>query len=51
MKHHGDWLVEQIEDSGGAMLWTSPSGRQYRVDPERRVPVFIPSGADAPAPF
>ena len=51
VKHHGDWLVEQIEGSGGAMLWTSPSGRQYRVDPERRVPVFIPSGADAPAPF
>ena len=51
VKHHGDWTVEQIEGSGGAILWTSPSGRQYRVEPERRVPVFIPTGADAPAPF
>ena len=49
VKHHGDWRVEQIDGSGGAMLWTSPTGRQYRVDPERRVPAFIPTGADAPA--
>ena len=54
IKHHGGWTVEQIPDSGGALLWTSPSGRRYRVEPERRVPVFRPSPhpADAgDAPF
>ena len=50
VKHHGDWCVEQIQGSGGAMMWTSPSGRQYRVEPERRTPVFIPA-ADGPPPF
>ena len=50
MKHHGGWRVEQIEGSGGAILWTSPTGRHYRVEPERRTPAFITTG-DAPAPF
>lgn len=50
VKHHGGWRVRQIPDSGGALEWTSPSGRRYRVDPERRVPVFAPSGPDR-APF
>jgi hypothetical protein len=49
VKHHGRWGVEQIAGSGGAIMWTSPTGRQYRVEPERRVPVFVP--ADGPAPF
>ncbi|MDY0910691.1 HNH endonuclease signature motif containing protein [Microbacterium sp. CFBP9034] len=49
VKHHGGWRVQQIEGSGGAMEWTSPSGRRYRVEPERRVPAFHPSGRhDAP---
>ncbi|MGC5222103.1 DUF222 domain-containing protein [Micromonospora sp. DT81.3] len=43
VKHHGRWRVEQIEGSGGAILWTSPTGRSYRVEPERSVPVFVPS--------
>ncbi|WP_249353708.1 HNH endonuclease signature motif containing protein [Microbacterium sp. 2FI] len=47
VKHHGGWGVRQVD--GGALEWTSPSGRRYRVDPERRVPVFRTSSE--PAPF
>jgi len=50
VKHHGRWRVEQIEGSGGAILWTSPTGRRYRVEPERSVPVFVPSSGEPP-PF
>ncbi|WP_235566826.1 HNH endonuclease signature motif containing protein, partial [Microbacterium sp. Root61] len=32
IKHHGRWRVHQIADSGGALEWTSPTGRHYRVD-------------------
>ncbi|MFG6501977.1 DUF222 domain-containing protein [Microbacterium sp. P05] len=48
IKHHGGWQVAQVEGSGGAIEWTSPSGRRYVVEPERRLPVFIeePSAAD-----
>jgi hypothetical protein len=42
--------VRQIEGSGGALEWISPSGRRYVVLPERQVPVFRPSDA-ADAPF
>lgn len=49
VKHHGGWRVRQVPDSGGALEWTSPAGRQYVVQPERPVPVFRPSHAgDAP---
>ncbi|WES64655.1 DUF222 domain-containing protein [Microbacter sp. GSS18] len=49
IKHHGGWRIRQVPGSGGAIEWTSPSGRQYVVKPERRVPVFRPSDAsDAP---
>jgi len=50
LKHHGRWCVEQIAGSGGAVMWTSPAGRRYRVEPERRVVAFtaIP---EEPAPF
>ena len=51
VKHHGRWCVEQIEGSGGAVMWTSPAGRQYRVEPERRTPVFVPSHAGDAPPF
>ena len=52
LKHHGGWQVEQLPDTGGALHWTSPSGRRYLVEPERPVPVFRPRPADtAPAPF
>ncbi len=51
VKHHGGWCVEQIPDSGGAVRWISPTGRQYRVEPERRVPVFRPSIVEGPPPF
>jgi hypothetical protein len=40
VKHHGGWLVRQIEGSGGVIEWISPTGRRYVVQPERRVPVF-----------
>lgn len=40
VKHHGDWLVRQVEGGGGAIEWISPTGRRYVVQPERRVPVF-----------
>ncbi|SIT82907.1 HNH endonuclease signature motif containing protein [Microbacterium sp. RU33B] len=40
VKHHGGWTVRQIDDSGGAIEWTSPTGRRYLVRPERPVPVF-----------
>lgn len=43
VKHHGGWQVRQLPGSGGALEWTSPAGRQYVVQPERRVPVFRPS--------
>lgn len=40
VKHHGGWRVTQIDGSGGALQWESPTGRRYIVQPERRVPVF-----------
>lgn len=43
IKHHGDWSVKQIPDSGGVIEWISPTGRRYLVEPERRVPVFTPA--------
>lgn len=49
VKHHGGWIVRQIEGSGGALEWISPAGRHYVVQPERRVPVFrSQSHSDAP---
>ncbi len=38
VKHHGGWVVHQLDD--GALEWTSPTGRRYLVQPERRVPTF-----------
>ena len=35
-----DWQVRQIKGSGGAVAWTSPTGRRYIVQPERKVPTF-----------
>ena len=51
VKHHGGWTVRQIPGSGGAIEWISPSGRHYRVDPERRVPVFRSTPDHSGAPF
>ncbi|MFS0732719.1 DUF222 domain-containing protein [Microbacterium sp. 1P10UB] len=51
LKHHSRWCVEQIEGSGGALVWTSPAGRRYRVDPERRVPAFRVVDDGSPPPF
>ncbi|MET0297263.1 MAG: DUF222 domain-containing protein [Microbacterium sp.] len=51
VKHHGDWTVRQLPDTGGAIEWTSPTGRRYTVRPERRVPVFTPAHDDAEPPF
>jgi Domain of unknown function (DUF222) len=50
VKHHGLWCVHQIEGSGGSVMWTSPTGRTYRVEPERRIPTFRIGNADPP-PF
>ncbi len=50
VKHHGGSQVRQIDDSGGALEWTSPAGRRYRVEPERRVPVFRAQSEGSP-PF
>ncbi|MGL4256343.1 MAG: HNH endonuclease, partial [Microbacterium sp.] len=51
VKHHGGWTVHHIPHTGGALLWTSPAGRRYRVNPERPTPHSQPSDAavsDAP---
>ena len=45
VRHHGGWIVRQLEGSGGAIEWTSPTGRVYIVQPERRVPVFRDTAA------
>ena len=50
VKHHGGWVVRQVDGGGGAIEWTSPTGRRYVVEPERRVPVFRPHD-EADAPF
>lgn len=51
LKHHGGWRVAQVEGSGGALEWTSPSGRRYVVTPERRVPAFRGATDATDAPF
>lgn len=38
VRHNTGWTVSQARD--GALEWISPTGRAYRVEPERRVPVF-----------
>ncbi|KRB35785.1 HNH endonuclease [Microbacterium sp. Root180] len=43
LKHHGGWSVQHLPDHGGALQWTSPTGRQYLVTPQRPVPVFTPT--------
>ncbi|MFK4806469.1 DUF222 domain-containing protein [Microbacterium sp. ZW CA_36] len=50
VRHHTDWSIEQVPGSGGAVRWTSPSGRHYLVKPERAVPVFR-STESSDAPF
>lgn len=49
LKHHGGWTVEHLPR--GALKWTSPSGRTYTVEPERRIPAFTTQHETAPAPF
>jgi hypothetical protein len=51
LKHHSHWQVQQIPGSGGALHWTSPTGRHYRVDPERRTPTFTASTPEPAPPF
>lgn len=41
VKHHGGWQTRQHPD--GVIIWTSPGGRRYRVEPERRTPRFVPA--------
>ncbi|MFT4134969.1 DUF222 domain-containing protein [Microbacterium sp.] len=47
VKHHGNWTIRQRD--GGAIEWSSPTGRRYLVEPERPMPVF--RAAHEPAPF
>ena len=52
VKHHGGWEVQQVEGSGGAIEWISPTGRRYVVQPERKVPTFtIERGRGGDPPF
>lgn len=51
VKHHGGWTVRDVEGSFGAVEWTSPTGRRYIVEPERRVPVFRTQTDADPPPF
>jgi hypothetical protein len=51
VKHHGGWIVRHVDGSGGALEWTSPAGRRYRVEPERRVPVFRAAAESGAPPF
>ena len=51
LKHHGGWTVRDIMGSFGAVEWTSPTGRRYIVQPERRVPVFRMQPDEDPPPF
>ncbi|WP_457101071.1 DUF222 domain-containing protein [Microbacterium sp. P5_E9] len=54
VRHHGNWEIRQIPGSGGAIEWTSPTGRIYVVQPERKVPVFTidpTAGAEPLPPF
>lgn len=48
VKHRGGWAIRQLD--GGAIEWTSPLGRRYVVQPERRVPVFRPADGGAASP-
>ncbi|MEU1973437.1 DUF222 domain-containing protein [Microbacterium sp. NPDC019599] len=50
VKDNTDWDVRQIEGSGGAVAWTSPTGRRYVVQPERKVPVFTVGPPIGPRP-
>lgn len=51
LKHHGGWTITHIPGTGGALLWTSPTGRRYRVNPERPLVTFTPTGPPEPPPF
>jgi hypothetical protein len=54
VRHATQWHIEQLPDSGGMIRWTSPSGRVYLVEPERRTPTFTPKAAARstdPPPF
>jgi hypothetical protein len=43
IRHHGGWIIRQLGD--GSLEWTSPTGRRYTVEPERRMPSFFPAAA------
>ncbi|MFJ6652597.1 DUF222 domain-containing protein [Microbacterium sp. NPDC091313] len=48
VRHHGGWVVRQLP--GGVVEWTSPLGRRYLVEPERRTPAFEPAGGAGGGP-
>ncbi len=52
VKDNTAWAVRQIPGSGGVIEWTSPTGRSYLVEPERRVPTFTTNTREPePPPF
>lgn len=50
VKHHGGWRVAHVAGSGGVLEWTSPYGRRYLVEPERRMPVFTAAASPGRTP-
>lgn len=51
VKDNTAWVVKQLPGSGGVIEWTSPTGRRYLVEPERRVPTFTTSTPEPAPPF
>jgi hypothetical protein len=51
VKDNTAWRVRQVPGSGGVIEWTSPTGRRYLVEPERRVPVFTATAREPAPPF
>jgi len=44
-----DWRIDQTD--GGGVRWTSPTGRTYTVEPERKLPAFTIPPPEDPPPF
>ena len=51
VKDNTAWTVRHVPGSGGVIEWTSPTGRRYLVEPERRVPVFTTTSREPRPPF
>lgn len=49
VRHNSRWRLTRMDD--GVTRWTSPAGRVYLVEPERRLPAFIAPPVPEPPPF